>query len=146
MNKRWYRAFALTIAVAWLTAAGMAGGQETKPTEGAAAQEPPANQWVKIGETPRLENVSLVYAPNVKRFVMVTPEGVRHFDLASKAWKNAPVGGKWPNLKTRRGTYFQVAWDPGSAKIVSYLGNRTWSLDPKTWALRPAQGRRTQVL
>jgi hypothetical protein len=135
MNKRWYRAFALTIAVAWLTAAGMARGQETKPTEGAAAQEPPANQWVKIGETPRLENVSLVYAPNVKRFVMVTPEGVRHFDLASKAWKNAPVGGKWPNLKTRRGTYFQVAWDPGSAKIVSYLGNRTWSLDPKTWAL-----------
>jgi lipopolysaccharide export system protein LptC len=52
MNKRWYRAFALAMAVAWLTAAGMARGQENKPAESAEAKEPPASQWDKINETP----------------------------------------------------------------------------------------------
>jgi hypothetical protein len=135
MNTTGCRVWALIVSSAWLMVAGMARAQEAKPAENAAAKEPPANQWARIGETPQVGNVSLVYAPNVKRFVMVTPEGVRHFDLASNVWKSAPTPGKWPDIRLRKGTYFQVAWDPGSKKVVSYLRNRTWSLDPETWKL-----------
>ena len=49
--------------------------------------------------------------------------------------KKAPIKGKWPNVTKRRGTYFQAAWDPGSSKIVACLRNRTWLLDPESWAL-----------
>jgi len=121
-----------------LTVVVLADGhaQEKKPSEGAGKKETPVNQWVKIGEMPPQKNISLVYAPSVKRFVMVMPEGVRYLDRESKAWKAAPIKGKWPDIRLRKGTYFQVAWDPGSAKIVSYLHNRTCSLDPDTWAIK----------
>jgi len=142
----------LTVAIASGLATCMA--QEQKPAQGAKAKESPVNNWVKINEVPASKwtlnrNVSLVYAPSVKRFVMVMTEGVRYLDLASRVWKGAPVKGKWPNLKKRRGIYFQVTWDPGSKKIVSYLRNRTCSLDPGTWKLvdhktspSPAAGKR----
>jgi hypothetical protein len=126
----------LTVAAVWMLAACCAQAQEQKATEVAAAQETPINQWVKINATPFYKegNVSLVYAPSVKRFVMVTPDGARHLDLESKAWQNVPVKN-WPGVGGRRGTYFQVAWDPGSKKVFSYLRNQTWSLDPENWAL-----------
>ena len=120
-----------------LTATATTSAQEKKPIAGEETKETPVNQWLKINETSfyKWGNVSLVYAPSVRRFVMVSPDGVRYLDLKSKAWKKAPIKGKWPNVEKRRGTYFQVAWDPGSKKVVFYLRNRTWSLDPKTWAL-----------
>jgi hypothetical protein len=123
----------MLVSVVWALAAGVVRAQENKPAENAAAKEPPANQWVKIGEVPRVANVSLVYAPSVRRFVMVKPDGVLHFDLESRVWKSSPVKGKWPNA--RRGVYFQATWDPGSKKILSYLNNRTASLDPDRWVV-----------
>jgi len=120
-GKQWV---SLAMASVWLTAAGVARGQENKPAEGAAAKEPPANQWVKINEIPRVMNVPMVYAPNVKRFVMVMPEGVRFLDLETRAWKAAPVPGKWPYVGNKRGTFFQVAWNPRKGSSPTWATGR----------------------
>jgi hypothetical protein len=141
MNERWYRAFALAFAVAWLTAAGMARAQEAKP-----AADPPG-EAVAGGEAaesvpPSADDPELVakIATLPGRTGMKLPAAKMRGKELEK-WRNqfyrrGPVGRDYcvkmvynPDRKTA----FYCGGNHGSPHKLAdaweyHLGSNTWTL------------------